>query len=141
MNSQIIEILERHKVKPTAMRMLVLKQLLISERHLSLADLEELLHPADRITIYRTLQTFVKNGIAHSVDTTNNGSVYGLCPSECNHEAHADQYPHFICEKCQNITCNNDFSYTIRQNSNSPVYQIHKIEVSIKGICPNCIEK
>lgn len=139
MNSQIIHILENHGVKPTAMRMLVLEQLLTQNRHLSLSDLEELLHPADRVTIYRTLQTFVKNGIAHSVEAPNSASVYGLCSDNCNNHSHADLYPHFICEKCYKVTCSDDFSYTIHKKSDSPLYEVHKIEVNIKGICPDCI--
>ena len=141
MNSQIIDILENHDVKPTAMRMLVLEQMLLQKKHLGLSDLESLLYPADRVTIYRTLQTFVKNGIAHSVETSNSGSVYGLCSDDCNSHSHADQHPHFICEKCKNVTCNNDFTYTIHKSPNSPHYDVHKIEVTIKGICPDCASK
>jgi Fur family ferric uptake transcriptional regulator len=134
MNSDIIKILEDNNVKPTPMRMLVLEQMVVLEKNLSLSEID----PADRITIYRTLQTFVKNGLAHAIDTANNGSVYALCHDDCKLNAHIDQHPHFVCENCKKITCCTDFSYSLKQKPNSPEYKIHKVEMSIKGICPDC---
>lgn len=138
MTSEIIKILEHHNVKPTAMRMLVLEHMLLNKKHMSLSEIETILYPADRITIYRTLQTFVKNGIAHTVDTSNNGAAYGLCPDGCTNDMHTDEHPHFVCEKCNNITCSNDFIYTIRRNNQACDYTINKVEVIIKGVCPAC---
>ena len=138
MNSNIIKILEANNVKPTPMRMLVLEQMISNQSNLSLTEIENRLYPADRVTIYRTLQTFVKKGIAHSIDTANNGSVYALCPGGCTSHAHIDQHPHFICESCKKITCNSDFFYTLKQKPNTPEYVIHKIEMTIKGLCPDC---
>lgn len=141
MNANIIKILEANVVKPTPMRMLVLEQMLKQTASLSLSELEHLLYPADRITIYRTLQTFVKNGIAHAIDTANNGSVYALCADGCNHQAHADQHPHFICENCKKISCCTDFIFTLQQKPNTPVYVINKVEMTLKGLCSDCTKK
>jgi len=140
MNTDIIKILEGNGIKATPMRMLVLEQMILKQRNLSLTDIENLLYPADRITIYRTLKTFVKNGIAHAIDTANNGSVYALCADSCNSHAHADQHPHFICENCKKISCNSDFFYTLKQRNDTPEYVIHKIEMTIKGLCPDCMK-
>jgi Fur family ferric uptake transcriptional regulator len=138
MNSSVIKILEDKKVKPTPMRMLVLEQLILQPQNLTLSDIEKLLYPADRITIYRTLQTFVKNGIAHSIDTINHGVCYALCSDSCAFEIHTESHPHFYCEKCKKVSCNNDFSYSVEKNSTRK-YKIGKIEVYIKGICPDCL--
>jgi Fur family ferric uptake transcriptional regulator len=141
MNSKIIQILEQNNIKPTPMRMLVLEQMMLQKQNLSLTEIETLLYPADRITIYRTLQTFVKNGIAHAIDTSNNGSVYALCSSDCNMEAHTDNHPHFYCESCKKISCNDDFIFNLESRSGPAKYKINKIEVSIKGICPECTKR
>jgi len=138
MNANIIRLLEASAVKPTPMRMLVLEQMLKQSSNLSLTELERLLYPSDRITIYRTLQTFVKSGIAHAIDTANSGSVYALCADGCSHEAHADQHPHFICENCKKISCCTDFIYTLQQKPNTQSYVINKIEMTIKGLCAEC---
>lgn len=141
MNSNIIKILENYAVKPTPMRMLVLEQMITQCRNLSLTEMESLLYPADRVTIYRTLQTFVKNGIAHSIDIANSGSVYALCPEGCTHNAHNDKHPHFVCESCKKIICSTDFIFSLQQKPNTPQYVIHKIEMTIKGICGECTEQ
>ncbi len=141
MNANIIKILEANIVKPTPMRMLVLEQMLKQSSNLSLSELEQLLYPADRITIYRTLQTFVKSGIAHAIDTANSGSVYALCADGCNHKAHTDQHPHFICENCKKVSCCTDFFYTLQQKPNTPTYVINKIEMTLKGLCADCTKK
>jgi Fe2+/Zn2+ uptake regulation proteins len=141
MNSRIIKILEDNGIKPTPMRMLVLEKMLTQSCNLSLTEIENLLYPADRTTIYRTLQTFVKNGIAHAIDTANNGSVYALCHDGCTHNAHMDQHPHFVCENCKKITCCTDFVFSLQQKPNTPQYVIHKIEMTIKGICRECNEQ
>lgn len=139
MNIKIIKILEDCKIKPTPMRMLVLEQLILQRRNLSLTDLEHLLYPSDRITIYRTLQTFIKNGLVHSFNTLNNSpSIYALCSKDCKSDLHFDNHPHFFCELCKQITCNNYFSYTIEIKPNSPQYKVNKIEITLKGICPTC---
>jgi Fur family transcriptional regulator, ferric uptake regulator len=137
MNLKVIQLLEDKNVKPTPMRMLVLEQLLIKKQNLTLTEIENLLYPADRITIYRTLQTFVKNGIAHSIETLNNGVSYAICSENCVTEIHSENHPHFYCEVCKKVTCNNDFVYSV-ENSTQANYQINKIEVNIKGICPEC---
>ena len=141
MNSSIIKTLEESNIKPTPMRMLVLEQLIIKKQNLSLSEIEELLYPADRITIYRTLQTFVKHGLAHSIDTLNNGSIYALCSKDCPPEAHQDNHPHFYCELCKKVTCNNDFVVAIEHQPNAPEYRINKVEITLKGLCPDCARK
>lgn len=140
MNARIIKILEDCNIKPTPMRMLVLEQLILQGRNLSLTEIEDLLYPSDRITIYRTLQTFIKKGLVHSVDSVSNSSYYALCTDDCKSDLHFDNHPHFICESCKKITCNNDFSYIVNIKPDSPRYKLNKVEVTLKGLCPNCFK-
>ena len=37
----------------------------------------------DRVTIYRTLQTFLEKGIIHTIPTPDNSVLYALCKDEC----------------------------------------------------------
>ncbi len=141
MNSNIIKTLEQTNIKPTPMRMLVLEQLMVQQRHLSLSDIEELLYPSDRVTIYRTLQTFVSKGLVHAIETAANGSMYALCSDGCKADFHNDNHPHFFCSACHSVTCTPDFVVNIVQKPNSPKYQLAKAEVTLKGLCPNCIKQ
>ena len=138
MNADILKILASNNVKATPMRMLVLEQMMNAHANLTLAELEQLLYPSDRITIYRTLQTFVKSGIAHTVESAGNSAFYALCHGGCSHGAHADEHPHFICQQCKKISCCTEFSFTLNGSSRSTGYEIHKAEMTLKGICPDC---
>ena len=50
--------LEDRKIKPTAMRLLVLRKLVESGAAISLSDLDAKFEQADKATLYRTLKTF-----------------------------------------------------------------------------------
>ena len=50
--------LNSKKIKPTAMRLLVLRQLVESKSAVSLSELENQFDKVDKVTLYRTLKTF-----------------------------------------------------------------------------------
>lgn len=62
----------------------------------------------DRVTIYRTLQTFVDKGIIHIIPTSDNSIRYALCKDECTEGHHHDHHIHFVCNKCNNTCCLDD---------------------------------
>lgn len=97
-------LLQEKKIKPTAMRLLVLDFLSRQQATVSLNDLEASFHRADRITLYRTLKTFEEKGLVHSV-TDGTGSVkYALCAEGCAC-APEDLHVHFHCNQCQETYC------------------------------------
>jgi Fur family ferric uptake transcriptional regulator len=57
--------LERRKIKPTAMRLVVLDFLTKNNYAVSLKDLEAGLESTDRVTLFRTLKTFEDHKIIH----------------------------------------------------------------------------
>jgi Fur family transcriptional regulator, ferric uptake regulator len=140
-NGTLLQILERHRVRPTPMRMLVLEQMLLHGRGASLNELEILLVQSDRITIYRTLKTFESHGIVHSVESANRGTIYALCDGACTPEGHEDSHPHFFCESCGKTDCTGDFPYEIVMTPEAGRNRVHRIEVIIRGICPECTAK
>lgn len=140
MNSEIIDILEKHNIKPTPMRMLVLESLMVNNENQSLTQLTETLYPADRITIYRTLKTFIKQGLVHSIETLKNGTVFALCSENCSPQKHAHTHPHFICKECHQVTCLENQTYHLTSNTSKENYSIDEIEVNIKGLCPTCLK-
>lgn len=81
--------------KPTSMRILVYDFLAAQKVALSLSEIEEQLHFADRITIYRTLKTFEEKGIIHGVQE-NSTTKYILCSDDCGEDTHKDWHLHFI---------------------------------------------
>src|SRR5690625_3639397 len=77
------QILEFRNIQPTAMRLLVLKTLQKTDYALSLSELENHFEQADKTTLYRTLKTFEKNKLVHSIDDGSGSIKYALCDLNC----------------------------------------------------------
>ena len=123
------------KVKPTAMRLLVLQHLMQCSNAISLSKLELSFERADRTTLYRTLKTFEKNKLIHSIDDGTGVPKYALCMEGC--ECHPeDLHVHFHCTYCKETFCVTQTSVPMVQ---LPVnFELSEINMVIKGTCGNC---
>jgi Fur family ferric uptake transcriptional regulator len=90
----------------------------------------------DRVTVYRTLQTFVEKGIIHTIPTTDNSVRYALCRDNCTEGHHHDNHVHFICLKCGTTLCMEDV--VVPEIKMRRGYSVNEIEVVVKGICLDC---
>lgn len=129
------EILEFRKVQPTAMRLLVLKTLLETDYALSLSELENHFDQADKTTLYRTLKTFEKNKLVHSIDDGSGSMKYALCDLNCEclpEQAHV----HFHCNKCEQTFCMKE--YSLPKISLPKKFIAEEINWVIKGLCEKC---
>jgi Fur family transcriptional regulator, ferric uptake regulator len=135
---QLEEILENNKVRPTAMRLLVLQHLLSKKVTISLTDLENHFEKSDRTTLYRTLKTFVENGIVHKIDDGTGVTKYALCENNCNCEIETDLHLHFHCTICNETVCLTD--YKIPTVSLPKGYIAENVNLVVKGICDKCNE-
>ena len=100
------EILKKNQLSITEGRKKILDLFINSEGALSHADIEKETESAfDRVTVYRTLQTFVEKGIIHHIPTTDNSILYALCREECEAGHHHDNHVHFICDDCNKTVC------------------------------------
>lgn len=137
MKNNLEKELEKHRIKPTSMRLLVLKELVESTSALSLSDVEKKFDRADKTTLYRTLKTFEENKLIHSIDDGSGAIKYALCEEgcECNPK---DQHIHFHCLKCEETYC---FVQSKIPVTNVPAgFKINSANMVYKGICPNCNE-
>ena len=76
----LLEILKKNSLSVTEGRKKILELFLGSTGALSHADIEKNTDAAfDRVTVYRTLQTFVDKGIIHNIPTSDNSILYALC--------------------------------------------------------------
>ena len=69
-------------IRPTAIRVLVLRTLLEMKQAMSVSDLEAQLDTVDKSTIFRTLTLFLSHHLIHGVD---DGSGMHFC-CECCHK-------------------------------------------------------
>ena len=120
------------------MRILVLRQLATSNQTLTLRELEELLHPADRSTIFRTLSVFEEQHLVHAIDDGSGATRYELC--HAHHSSHDnDLHPHFRCLRCGQTICLTELqmpAITLPEG-----FHVHRINYIVTGICGNCTKR
>lgn len=134
-HAEFENILTGKGIKPTANRILVLKELMRNTHPINLADLEIALDPMDKGSIFRVLQLFSEKEIIHVIEDGSRSLKYEICHAEDHHTA-ADQHPHFYCEKCGALYCLDSISLpdiTLPDN-----FKVKSINLMIKGICPKC---
>lgn len=136
--SRIEQILRTNQLSITASRKEVLKLFLEKEVALDHAAIEkDTGEQFDRVTIYRTLQSFLEKGIIHTIPTNDNSTMYALC-KECTHGFHHDNHVHFLCEVCHNTQCLEEVLIPDVQlpEGFSPV----AMQMTVTGICKRCKE-
>ena len=135
MKDQIENRLVQRDIKPTAMRILVLQFLMRQDKAVSLQSIEDAFNEADKSTLYRTLKTFEKNKLVHTIDDGTKQMKYALCLERCKCET-VDQHYHFHCSKCQNTFCLTN--QNIPQIELPKNFKMQQANMVIKGLCENC---
>lgn len=139
MNSpQSQKILQQFSLRKTNCRNATLDLLLSRQFALSHSDIEEQIgENYDRVTIYRTLRTFLDKGIIHKVLDDSGNPKYALCSSEeCSQEEHKHQHVHFKCLKCENTLCLNEVRIPEVQLPEG--FQPIESNLLIQGVCVDC---
>lgn len=131
------EVLRKNNLSVTDSRKKIIQLFLAHPGALAHADIEKNAgEKFDRVTIYRTLQTFVDKGIIHTIPTPDNTIRYALCKDECSEGHHHDHHVHFFCLKCNNTYCLDD---VVTPDIRLPKeYSAEHVEVVVEGICKNC---
>lgn len=134
------DILKRNHLSITGSREKILGLFLEQSGALAHGDIEKRAgEKFDRVTIYRTLQTFVEKGIIHTIPTVDNTILYALCKDDCEEGHHHDHHVHFVCTQCHTTYC--------LDNVVTPELKLPKgyisshIEVVAEGVCKNCREQ
>ena len=126
-------------LRSTPCRIDVLSSFQAVDFALSQGDIEHKLSVQyDRVTIYRTLKTFLSSGLLHKVLDDNGGVKYALCKELCHLGDHHHQHDHvhFKCNQCGQTTCLETVHIPtivlpagfIKQESN----------LLIQGVCTSC---
>jgi len=136
-DNELIELLNRHNVRPTANRLIIARTLSSVNRPMSLIELEDLIDSIDKSGIFRTLSLFRENHLVHVIQ--DGDSVrYELCQS-CNDDEDEDTHIHFHCEKCHKTYCMEDIA--IPPVTLPKGYEGRTASYIVTGICPSCSDK
>ena len=135
--SQVEEILKKNHLSITDSRQKIMQLFLNSNGALAHADIEKKTGETfDRVTVYRTLQSFVEKGIIHLIPTRDNSIKYALCKDDCEAGHHHDNHVHFICDECSKTICLDDV--TVPQVKLPKGFTPQHAEMVVNGICEEC---
>lgn len=132
-----LNILKKNGLSVTEGRKKILDLFIETEGALAHADIEKQTAQAfDRVTVYRTLQTFVDKGIIHQIPTTDNSVLYALCKHNCEQGHHHDNHVHFICTHCDKTICLDDV--TVPEVKLPQGFKPIQSAMVVSGICDEC---
>ncbi len=137
MPNTVVDILKANNLSITDSRKSILALFKQSKGALAHADIEKKSSAQfDRVTIYRTLQTFVDKGIIHTIPTADNSVLYALCKDDCGAGHHHDNHVHFICDSCDTTYC---LDHVTIPSVNLPAgFTQKQTDVVVSGVCKNC---
>ena len=125
-------------IKPTAMRLLILRTMLDTNRAVSQHDLEETLQTVDKSTIFRTVMLFMEHHLVHAVDDGSGALKYAVCGDDCTCSV-SDQHVHFYCEGCHRAFCFRQQAVPVVEAPEG--FVLHGVNYVLKGLCPACAAK
>ncbi|MBW3467558.1 Fur family transcriptional regulator [Arthrospiribacter ruber] len=132
------QILKDHNLRVTNCRKAVLDTFSEKQSALSHADLEETLKKSyDRVTIYRTLKTFLESDLIHKVLDDSGATKYALCGHhEHGTHSHDHDHVHFKCEVCGKTKCIEEAS--LPKISLPKGYVNKEMSLLVTGVCDEC---
>ncbi len=139
MSTRSQELLNNFQLRLTDSRIAVLDFMLSHLHAISQPELEQQLSDRfDRVTLYRTLNTFNKKGLIHEVTDTSGTMKFALCGAACHNEPHIHhhEHVHFHCTECQQTVCINEVD--VPQLSLPAGFTPQKFSFIIEGKCQNC---
>ena len=129
------KLLKGHALRITDCRIDVLQQFFNIPHALSFRDLEHSLKSYDRVTLYRTLNSFIEKGLLHRIPNDSGMASYALCREECDENTHNHDHIHFKCNICGHIECIPDMHVP---EVTLPDYTIEESNLIINGVCKLC---
>ncbi|MEQ8424008.1 MAG: Fur family transcriptional regulator [Cyclobacteriaceae bacterium] len=131
------QILKESNLRSTSSRAKILGLFLNNPHALSYSDIErEVSASFDRVTVYRTLKSFLDKGIIHKILDDTGGLKYGLCSDLCSNASHQHDHVHFKCTRCGQTSC---LDQVETPDIDLPGgYSIDEVNLLIQGTCPKC---
>lgn len=130
--SSTIDLLRTSGVKVTPGRVRVLDTLLAASQPMSHADIEALLPDADRVTLYRVLDSLVACGLALKAVDTRGVFRFSASDAQREHRHHV----HFRCTDCGRVFCLKDAPPPPPKLPRG--FRLADAEYDLRGTCANC---
>lgn len=129
-------LLKTFRLRSTPNRQEILHLFLEKNYALSHNDIEKAVQNSlDRVTVYRTLKTFLDKGLIHKVLDDEGTLKYALCNDTCTTAEHHHDHVHFKCTKCGQTNCLNVEVPPIKLPKG---YKPNEFNLLIQGVCQQC---
>lgn len=136
LENRLNNLLRRKHLSATESRKKILSLFLSQKDALAHGDIEKKAgEKFDRVTVYRTLQSFLEKGIIHAIPTADNAVRYALC-KDCAEGHHHDHHVHFVCSRCQTTICMDNVVFPVMDVPKGFVAE--EVQIVINGICAAC---
>lgn len=133
--TDVIDLMMHHGVKPTANRILVAEALHRAGRPMSMMELEDAIGSIDKSGISRTLSLFREQHLVHTIQDGGDGVRYELCHSHSDSHDE-DAHVHFYCTSCRKTFCLDNIP--IPDVVLPEGYDRESVNYMVSGICPDC---
>ena len=131
-------ILANHGISKTKFRINLLNLFYNKKESLTVKEVKnKFSNLINKVTIYRALDSFEENGLIHKVPASNNLITYSLCNAdECSSVLHKDNHGHFICNKCNQTFCLENY----KSPDIKPIdgFYINSLNLILEGYCKDC---
>lgn len=116
----------------TKHRQVILATIQSHKGTLSASQIHTLLPSIDKVTIYRSLELFVTEGLIKKLN---------LGGSEATFEHQSHPHHHAVCTVCDTVVHFDIPDYVIKKYLNLPSFAISDIEVVVHGTCAHSTKK
>ncbi|NLW22580.1 MAG: transcriptional repressor [Tissierellia bacterium] len=129
-NGEIMDYLREKDIKPSSIRIKVLKYLMDNQIHPTVDDIYkgigDDIPTLSRTSIYNTVNLFKQNGVVVEIN---------LGEKESRYDINTKPHGHFKCEKCGNI-----YDFPLPENLNKKLsnFTINRMSINYYGLCPDC---
>ncbi len=132
---RIENLLRSGNLRRTGPRVTILSVLLRAGKPLTQDQIAAKLADAvpNKVTIYRTLESFCKAGLVHKAFMHKRAWHFELADKCTESQCH----PHFTCKRCGVIRCLVGLSVSIVKGLKKG-FVIHRQQVRLEGLCPRC---
>jgi len=132
---KIDELLGKAALRKTRQRVNILKVLLKAKSPLSQDQITRKLRTTapNKVTVYRCLEKFTKVKLVHNAYLQDRTRYYELSNRCTENQCH----PHFTCTSCGITTCMEKARIPMAKGIDKG-YIVHRQQVRLEGLCPNC---
>ncbi len=134
-----VELLVRHRLRPTALRLRVLETLGSEGRAWQAREIlvaVQARRPTNKVSIYRILDDLTRLGLVRRVSREGGAAYYELA---CEHHP---PHPHFHCQGCGELQCLEPvpLEHLWRELKGASGNRVDRLEIRAAGLCRRCQE-